>query len=425
MSFLQGKCLFVLAITCMAAAPSVAFAQRGGKAELLPDFEPSPEVLQLHPDIWDYRFDARQFRGLYAADVSSMAVGMYNLSGKQAERVRSLAEKMSEKRTKEDAVVDSWMDRRAQHFNRLLSTASRTGADLNDMILKDRSLSKYTDMIEASKPADQFDFEKVQAMVEQELDDNSTVQARESWRSNLEKLGVKVSLHGVALEAAAAGGIKDEAFFQTLAKHRISRPQSVVLNAAGKGKSTEKPVERMKEVKPGAKGAAKPIAGKRPQASKPAARSKAAGEKEESRAKRAAHRPKRSSESRRKTPKAKQSSTQSQVPNAPPLSEWEKFVRDFIEEHKLSEAQTHSALGILEEQQSRARAVQARQANQRKRADEIKDRRQKAEKLAELDRPINRLFSNLKTRLDQLLTTQQRADARNKAGASRKGSRKK
>jgi len=424
MRFLTGKRLLVLTLAWSFAAPSAAWAQGGKQAVALPEFEPSPEVLQLHPNIWDYRFDAKQYRHLYATDLSSMAIGMYNLSGKQAERIRSLTQKMSSRPTKDENGYDSLLDRRAQHFERLINNAARTRSDLNDLILKDRTLEKYSEQIDAARSGEQLSFSKLQQIVESDIDPDSLSQARESWGNNLQKLGVKVSLYSVALEAAAAGGIEDEPYLKKLAKMRANRPQDVKMDAVDRGKSSGKPVERMKEVKGNTKGAVKPMAGKPPRSKKPAARSKSTAQEETANAKQAAKRSKRSSSVQRKTPKAKQAKSQ-QIPNAPPLSEWEQFVRDFIEEHKLSEAQTHSALGILEEQQSRARAVETRQANQRKRVEEIKDRRQKAKKLAELDRPIDRLFANLKARLDQLLTAQQRADARNKAGTSRKSSRKK
>ncbi len=424
MRFLTKNVLFVMALAYLCAAPSAVLAQRGGKAGRSTGFVPSDEVLALHPEIWDYQYDAKQLRSIYADDLTTMAIGMYNLTGKEASRIGSLIQKMSSERSKGSTNVDSLIDRRARHFDTLVTTAEQTGMDLNDLILKDKTFAKYRAVIDDSKGEGGIDFTRVQEMVEQSMDRDAVSQAHETWRDNLEKLGPKVALQSVALEVAAAGGIDDEKFLHSISRERLGKPLGVKMDAVGKPDPNQKPIERMKEEKARAMRPAKPVDRKTAHGKTAASPSKAKAVKEKTQTKRATRQTKRPPAAQRKSPKAKRSTQDTSIPSAPPLSQWEQYVRDFIEEHKLSESQTHSALGILNEQESRARAVMARQENQRKRAAEIQDRRQQATQLAELDKPIDRLFSNLKTRLDQLLTTQQRAEARKNATSSRKTKRK-
>ncbi len=420
MRFLTKNVLFVMALAYLCAAPSAVLAQRGGKGVLASGFMPSDEVLALHPNIWDYRYDAKQLRSMYADDLTTMAIGMYDLTGKEASRIGSLIQKLSSERSKGGTNVDALIDRRARHFETLVTTAEQTGMDLNDLILKDKTFEKYQAVIDDSEGEGVVDFARVQEMVEQSMDRDAVSKAHKTWRDNLEKLGPKVALQSVALEVAAAGGIDDEKFLHSILRKRLGKPLGVKMDAVGKRDPNKKPIQRMKEEKPRVMRPSKPV--DRKTAGGKAV--KAATEKKKAQAKQPTRQTKKSSTAQRKSPKAKRTTPRATLPSAPPLSQWEQYVRDFIEEHKLSESQTHSALGILNEQESRARAVLTRQESQRKRATDIQDRKEQAKQLAELDKPIDRLFSNLKKRLDQLLTAQQRADARKNTTTNRETKRK-
>ncbi|MFQ5502956.1 MAG: hypothetical protein ACE5EQ_11765 [Phycisphaerae bacterium] len=93
---------------------------------------------------------------------------------------------------------------------------------------------------------------------------------------------------------------------------------------------------------------------------------------------------------------------------ARPLNEWEKYVRDFIVEYDLSEAQRNASLSILREMT--ARAVRIEKVNQDRitEAEKISDRKRRTKRLKELKEPIDRLFHDMKLRLDGLLTAAQR-----------------
>ncbi len=91
------------------------------------------------------------------------------------------------------------------------------------------------------------------------------------------------------------------------------------------------------------------------------------------------------------------------------LHPWEKHVRDFISRYKLTDPQVAAAMSILKD--VRKRAVQIEQTNAKKvdEANKIKDKAGQKARLKALNEPIDRLFDELKKRLDGLLTASQRA----------------
>ncbi|MBX3394044.1 MAG: hypothetical protein KF841_01620 [Phycisphaerae bacterium] len=98
------------------------------------------------------------------------------------------------------------------------------------------------------------------------------------------------------------------------------------------------------------------------------------------------------------------------VPTVPPrpLTEWEKFVMDFIEKNQLTETQKNAALAILRDMTNRANQLHKSNESRIKAADAIKDPRQRTEKLKEISAPIDALFGRLVARLENLLTAAQR-----------------
>ncbi len=95
-----------------------------------------------------------------------------------------------------------------------------------------------------------------------------------------------------------------------------------------------------------------------------------------------------------------------------PLSEWEKYVVDFIERYDLTEAQSNSALAILRELSSRAAQIETMNRERRAAAEQIADPKTRQERLGALSRPIDDLFVQLKYRLDLLPSAEQRNRAK-------------
>ena len=100
------------------------------------------------------------------------------------------------------------------------------------------------------------------------------------------------------------------------------------------------------------------------------------------------------------------------APRARQLHPWEKYVRDFTGKNELTPAQSASAQSILKDVLNRADLVKKRNADRIAEAERAADREVRRRRLAELNKPIDLLFGELKKRLDGLLTAAQRAKTR-------------
>ena len=90
------------------------------------------------------------------------------------------------------------------------------------------------------------------------------------------------------------------------------------------------------------------------------------------------------------------------------LHPWEKYVADFNTLHELTGAQAASAQSILKDVRRRAQLVEKRNESSLAEAGRIQDRTLRFQRLAELNKPIDQLFEELKKRLNGLLTAAQR-----------------
>jgi len=99
---------------------------------------------------------------------------------------------------------------------------------------------------------------------------------------------------------------------------------------------------------------------------------------------------------------------------ARPLSDWEKYVRDFIKRYDLTPSQTNAALSILKELTSRAVQIEKANRDQQAAAERITDAKERRRRLLELSKPVEGLFGELNRRLDGLLTAAQRQKTRRK-----------
>jgi len=95
----------------------------------------------------------------------------------------------------------------------------------------------------------------------------------------------------------------------------------------------------------------------------------------------------------------------------PPVDSWDEFTRNFIEKYKFDSAQSSTAGAILKDVKGQATTLQRKQQDARTTLETVEDRAEKARQAAELDEPINDLFTELKTRLERLVTERQRRQA--------------
>jgi len=100
-----------------------------------------------------------------------------------------------------------------------------------------------------------------------------------------------------------------------------------------------------------------------------------------------------------------------------PLDTWESYVKQFIKRHSLDAGQANAAMAILKELRSQGKAYEAKHAAELERvaravsaADPAARPRLQAQ-FNELRQPINDLFDELRSRLDDLLTGAQRRGA--------------
>ncbi len=110
---------------------------------------------------------------------------------------------------------------------------------------------------------------------------------------------------------------------------------------------------------------------------------------------------------------ARRRATESTPPPPPrTIHPWEKYVADFIARYEMTEAQSTAAMAILKDVLKRAEQIE--QINAAKVAAEEKAKGKPAADALqkELNKPIDKLFEELKARLDGLLTAQQRAKSK-------------
>jgi len=193
---------------------------------------------------------------------------------------------------------------------------------------------------------------------------------------------------------------------------RTAKPRPPPRTTQMRARPVTRPPTQMKEVKPSTP---RPKARVSSKSKTDTARGKTSSGKKTTRSPRKDAKPARTRAAGRRQP----------VEKAVPLDEWERYVRDFIKTYDCTPEQTHSALSILGELKDRASRHERAATAQTDRANSIKDRRKRKKRLDEINAPINRLFNQLKRRLDGLLTSHQRAIKRaNESKSSRRTRRR-
>jgi len=96
---------------------------------------------------------------------------------------------------------------------------------------------------------------------------------------------------------------------------------------------------------------------------------------------------------------------------APPIDDWDKYVDTTCKKFAFTEAQVIKAQSILKDLRNRAAAYRTGRADDFAAAERIADAKTKADRKKELSAPIDAFFEELKQRLDNLATLEQRAKA--------------
>jgi hypothetical protein len=93
---------------------------------------------------------------------------------------------------------------------------------------------------------------------------------------------------------------------------------------------------------------------------------------------------------------------------APPLDDWDKYVADVSRKYNFDEPQRTNAQSILQDLRRRATQYRMSRADQFARAETMKDQKARGDTLRTLSRPIDALFDELKARLENLPTIEQK-----------------
>lgn len=91
-----------------------------------------------------------------------------------------------------------------------------------------------------------------------------------------------------------------------------------------------------------------------------------------------------------------------------PLHPWEKYVREYVKIHAFTPAQQAAAMSILKELRARAARIERINAPKIVEAEALENTTMRTKRLADLQKPIDKLFEELKARLDGLLNASQR-----------------
>lgn len=96
---------------------------------------------------------------------------------------------------------------------------------------------------------------------------------------------------------------------------------------------------------------------------------------------------------------------------APALDDWDKYVDTTCKKFEFTDAQVIKAQSILKDLRNRARAYRNSRDDDFAAAERLTDAKAKADRKKELNTPIDAFFEELKQRLDNLATLEQRAKA--------------
>ncbi|HPD29189.1 MAG TPA: hypothetical protein PLL20_04285 [Phycisphaerae bacterium] len=99
-----------------------------------------------------------------------------------------------------------------------------------------------------------------------------------------------------------------------------------------------------------------------------------------------------------------------QWPVEDPLGPWDRYVRDFARRYRLDESQRATAQSILREMHERRQVYEQAHRQDYEAAHSLQGQ-EREKRLAQLNQPIEFLFSQLKSRLERIPTTEQRRAA--------------
>ncbi|HPF38679.1 MAG TPA: hypothetical protein P5081_04315 [Phycisphaerae bacterium] len=372
-----------LVIALVAAAPWIAFAQDKPGAPGKGQDSPSV-VYKIFPDYDVYHMEWKEYEERRRSDLIEINTTLYELTPEEQARIGSLIDKYDQSPNEKEP--DS---KDQQKFVAMINERAEVVRSLQNKIDVDKGDTREAQKLLASSglmemqakimPIEKSRNESINAIrpaVEAMIGPERTREAYAQWNDRLEQARDRVAIKTLTQILRTPREARDVMRQERRATRRNTPPPQKMTPTTPEKKETE------------TRGAARRSSA-REKTDKPKSDEKTA---------------KRSSEPKRRTTRR---NTPAEKPV--PLDEWEQYVRDFLTEYKCTPEQTHSALAILSELKDRAESVRKTNEKRLENAEQIKDRRERDKRLRDINAPIDRLFEQLKRRLDGLLTSHQRA----------------
>lgn len=341
-----------------------------------------------------FSVDAEKFRNIESADMVEVARQMYQLDASSTAAVEAVVKEIQDARwrdNEETAVFSKLLTTRADLCRKILK-----GGDLEEgtagayrRLMQDESFAVVQKEIRGFERIHPHRFCDYTEQLEAVLDAGAVQKAHRNWRDRGKLLSRNIQARGLLTGLMAGPGGKQVKKGEP--KEQAMRPPD----------------------RPAAPPQAKPPAAKTPdrEAAKQTAKVRSPVKterpaKQESSRKTSAEQDKKTSE-----PKNARRQKPAPQPRARPLNEWERYVRDFIQEHDLTNSQRNAALSILRDLTFRADQTERYVRPRLQEAEGISDRQVRQERIAALRQPLDDLFRQLQRRLDGLLTARQRIKA--------------
>lgn len=342
-------------------------------------------------------------------DVMAIAAHMYGLQPEQIAELEKPIVQVLDDRWHSDgdgeSKINSMVQRRAHLFMKLTGGNQAGGdeADIHKQLMESSEFAEVNNMIRRYESSHPLNFSSFVPLIEQALPQEQVQAARENWAMSATSLPLEV-VQNRTLAAQVSAGSYQEMLVATSESHpwiaRKPDHEKLMKMRAAQMAGEAAPLEPVPiKVDPAAQPAAvqpRPAAlGQVPvakPANPPAVRPVPAA--------------KAVTPNARPTPPPVSAARVPAVPPRP-LSEWEKYVQEFITKYQLSETQKNAALAILRDMTARANQLKTANESRIKEAEAMKDPRAKSDKLKELNAPIDAMFVRLKARLDNLLTAAQ------------------
>ncbi|MCB9858284.1 MAG: hypothetical protein H6818_21585 [Phycisphaerales bacterium] len=391
---------FVLIAALVLSAAPFALGQNKTPDRRPPDGndgDTSPILYKMFPDYDVFALSYEDYETRRLDDLVEVNVVLYDLTKEERSRVQSMLQKLEGEPTKKGELDDddgkfaAMINERAEITRSLQGKfdVDKSGTKETQQLLTSSGLMKTQALIANIERGRNDAVNQIRPAVEAMIGPERTQAAYSQWQYRIDQAREHVALKSLLQTLRTPNEVRE----------MIQRDRA----AAHAGMP---PAEKMKPVEPREKAVAALDKPKETPRRTPRRRKTESAKADSEPAKRSTEK------------KSRPAPTQAPKEKPIPLDKWEQYVRDFIADYKCTAEQSHSALSILSELKDRADVYEKTSKKRLDAANEIKDRKERQKRIDEINAPVDRLFEQLKRRLDGLLTTHQRAIKKATTGSS-------